>query len=103
MHESSFEKGMGKIMKHKNSFISIALAIIMIVSLCAVVGTTSVSAAGKGNPLPTGTGPSWCTLQGAKSQEMWLFVQGSDGALWYGIWYPMTTGWSQNGSPSAGH
>jgi len=26
---------------------------------------------------------------------MWLFVQGSDGALWYGIWYPMTTGWSQ--------
>ncbi len=96
-------------MKRKRNLITIATAAIVLVSLCAVCVSTSVSAATDsgsgasvkapaglvGNPMPAGTGPAWCTLQGASSQEMWLFAEGHDGALWYGIWQPLSTGWSQ--------
>ncbi len=96
-------------MKRKRNLITIAMATVVLVSLCAVCVSASESAATDsgsgasvkasaglvGNPMPAGTGPAWCTLQGASSQEMWLFAEGHDGALWYGIWQPLSTGWSQ--------
>ena len=63
----------------------------MLVSLCAVVSTTSVSAAPNsstnvqtpalvGNPIPAGSGPAVCA-QDANSLD--LFVRGADNQLWW--------------------
>ena len=96
-------------MKRKRNFITIAMAAVVLVSLCAVCVSTSVSAATDsgssiasvkaspnlvGTSMAAGTGPSWCTLQGSSTSDMWLFADGHDGALWYGIWHPLSTGWS---------
>ena len=64
-------------MKHKRSVISITIAAFMLVSLCAVCASTSVSA----NPIPGGTGPSSVDLKGTYLK--YVFVKGYDGALWY--------------------
>ncbi len=82
-------------MKCKRSFITIAMAAIVLVSLCAVCVSTSVSAADSGisranvkaspdlagNPIPANTGPSACIPK--PGNYFYLFVQGYDGALWY--------------------
>ena len=82
-------------MKRKRSFITIAMAAIVLVSLCAVCVSTSVSAADSGisrasvkaspdlvgNPIPANTGPSACIPK--HYHYFYLFVQGYDGALWY--------------------
>jgi hypothetical protein len=82
-------------MKRRRSFISIAMAAIVLVSLCAVCANTSVSAADSGisranvkaspelagNSIPASTGPSACIPK--PGNYFYLFVQGYDGALWY--------------------
>jgi hypothetical protein len=95
----------GIIMKHKRSVLSICMASIMLVSLCAVVSTTSVSAAQGssrasvqatpslvGSPIAAGTGPAVCILNG--TTDMYVFVKGYDGALWYKIWDTSTSSWT---------
>ncbi len=128
-------------MKHKRS-LSVALAAIMLLSLCAVYATTSVSAvtsdettskastvaepastvAGEGifknaatptttvvaveaknsrvavptpdltgSPIAAGTGPASCIRYG--TNDMYVFVKGSDGACWYRIWSTTTLNW----------
>jgi hypothetical protein len=81
-------------MKHKLAVVSIAMATLVLVSLCAVSASTSVSAADSGssrasatafppNLVPAGTGPSTCFLKGTLNQ--YVFVKGYDGALWYRV------------------
>lgn len=99
-------------MKHKRSLMSIAMASIMLISLCAVVSTTSVSAATSssrasvkatpdlvGAPIAAGTGPAACVLN--NSSSMYIFVKGYDGACWYRIWDTSmdywTGGWTSLG------
>jgi len=76
-------------MKHKRSIISIAMAALVLVSLCAV--SASVSAAPSsanvqapalvGAPIAPGSGPATCLLK--VNDHIYIFVKGSDGALWY--------------------
>jgi hypothetical protein len=82
-------------MKQKNRVISIALATVMLFSLCAVCASTSVSAADSGSsrasvkaspdlvgaPIPADTGPSSFITK--DERYFYLFVKGYDGALWY--------------------
>ncbi len=108
--------------KHKRSVRGIAMATIVIVSLCAVCVTTSASGAGSGsssasvkaspdlvgNPIPASTGPSECIPK--DYHYMYLFVQGYDGALWYnqenltGTNLPNWgwSGWASLGKPTTG-
>jgi hypothetical protein len=81
--------------KRKRSFISIVMATIVLLSLCAVYATTSMGAASSGssrasvqaspdlvgNPIPASTSPSDCIPKVLPYQ--FLFVKGYDGALWY--------------------
>jgi len=80
------------------------MASIMLISLCAVVSTTSVSAAPSssrasvkatpdlvGAPIAAGTGPAVCVLNG--TTDMYVFVKGNDSALWYRIWSTATFKW----------
>ncbi len=66
-----------RMMKYKSSVISITLAALVLVSLCAVCASTSVS----GNPIPADTSPSVCMPK--NSHYYYIFVKGYDGALWY--------------------
>jgi len=77
-------------MKHKRSLISIAMAIVVLVSLCAVYASTSVSAADEssanvqgslvGAPAGIVGTPAVCS-PGKGSFD--LFVRGTDNALWW--------------------
>jgi len=79
-------------MKHKRSLISIAMATLVVVSLCAVCASTSVSAAPSssanaetsaglvGAPAGVVGAPAVCS-QAANSLD--LFVRGTDNALWW--------------------
>jgi hypothetical protein len=76
-------------MTHKRSIISIALASIMLVSLCAVYASASVAAAPSTSAnvqapalvgAPVAGAPAVCSRDG-KSLD--LFVKGTDGALWW--------------------
>ena len=91
-------------MKHtdKRNLLSIAIAALMLVSLCAVDfsplsvsgvdgSKTNVQAANfVGGQLASGTGPAACA-QDANSLD--VFVQGTDNALWYRQ-YQAGSGWS---------
>jgi hypothetical protein len=78
-------------MKRKRSVITIAMAAIMLVSLCAVCTSTSAASSSSasvkaspnlvGNPIPANTAPSECIPKDYR--YIYLFVQGYDGALWY--------------------
>lgn len=84
-------------MKYQRSVSSIAIATLMLVSLCAVCTSTSVSAADGGSSrasveassnlvggVAAGTGPSACILVSTNTNgNLYLFAKGSDGALWY--------------------
>ena len=86
-------------MKQKNSIISITLATLLLVSLCAVCASTSVSA----NPLAAGASPALITPKG--SNYMFLFVKGYDGALWYNredLVHPNLPNWGWSGWTSLG-
>ena len=89
-------------MKHKRSIISIALASIMLVSLCAVCASTiSVSAADGstanvqsalvGAPAGIAGAPAVCKPY-VYGNYIALFVRGNDGALWWTNWKGTT--WS---------
>lgn len=71
------------------------MATLMLVSLCAVCTSTSVSAAPDpsppGKPIAAGTGPSACYLNG--SLTMYVSVKGYDGALWYRVFDFAAMGW----------
>jgi len=92
-------------MKHKSSLISIALATIMLVSLCAVCASTSVTAAAVDNSnnkapaqapslvgAPAGVvgAPAVCS-HAANSLD--LFIRGTDNAIWWRNW-TNGVGWS---------
>ena len=101
-------------MKRKNSIISITLATLLLVSLCTVCVSTSLSAAGGtssatvqppaalvGNPIPVGTGPSLII----SGNYMYIFVKGYDGALWYNrndLVTPNLPNWGWSGWMSLG-
>ena len=106
-------------MKRKRSFIIIAMAAIVLVSLCAVSANTSASAADSGssrasvnaspdlvgNPIPATTSPSVCIPKFLP--YCYLFVQGYDGALWYNRQVDYTndsssTNWGWGGWQSLG-
>jgi hypothetical protein len=101
-------------MKRKRSFITIAMATIVLVSLCAVCTSTSTSAASSsasvkaspnlvGNPIAAGTSPSACMPK--DFHYLYLFVQGYDGALWYNRQDLVTQGlpnWGWSGWTSLG-
>jgi hypothetical protein len=100
-------------MKHTRSIMSIAMATIVLLSLCAVYASTSVSAAQSssrpsvqatpslvGSPIAAGTSPAACGLNGTTS--MYVFVKGNDGALWYRIWNIGTEAWTGNWIPLGG-
>jgi hypothetical protein len=69
---------------------SIAMATLVVVSLCAVCASTSVSAATSsssnvqsglvGAPIPAGSAPAVCWTD---PWNVYLFVKGTDNALWY--------------------
>jgi hypothetical protein len=110
-------------MKHKRSLLSICMASIMLVSLCAVVGTTSVSAATSSANATTST-PANTSASAAESNSsanaitsaglvgapagivgapavcsrdansLDLFIRGTDNALWWRHWDGMTNTWS---------
>jgi Repeat of unknown function (DUF346) len=114
-------------MKQKKSFISIILATLMIVSLCAVLGTTSVSGATMGGTGPATTyvngGPGlvavdtssqvwfnnssvgvWSSIGGSATSSpaattlsnsvIYVFVRGTDNALWSKTTTDNGTSWS---------
>jgi len=80
--------------------------VVVLVSLCAVCASTSVSAAVRGGtsasvqatpnlvgaPIAAGTGPAACVLQGTSTT--YVFVKGGDGALWYRIWSTFAQTWN---------
>jgi len=89
-------------MKRKRTLLSIAMATLVLVSLCAVYASTSVSAAQGssanvqapalvGAPTSIVGAPAVCSLD-AKSLD--LFVRGADGALWWKHWNGTTLRWS---------
>jgi len=88
-------------MKHKRSLMSIAMATLLLVSLCAVYASTSVSAAdGSGSKAqpsaalvgaPVASAPALCAPN--VNRVDW-FVQGTDHALWHSYWSGSTGDWS---------
>jgi len=101
-------------MKRKRSLMSIVMATLVVVSLCAVYASASVSAADGGSsrasvqaapdlvgaPIAPGSGPAACVLQG--SNDMYVFVKGNDSALWYRIWSTTRYSWVGAWTPLGG-
>jgi hypothetical protein len=95
------------VMKHKLSIISIAMVTIMLVSLCMVCASTSVSAADSGRPsassanVQSGLVGAPAGIVGAPAvrahrlphepTSLELFARGGDNALWWRHWNPDTT------------
>jgi hypothetical protein len=87
---------------HKRNFISIAMAAVVLVSLCSVcVSPLSVSAVqeSNGNVLspamvgePVAGAPAVCSVYNSKNLD--LFVKGTDGALWWKHWDYTWATWS---------
>jgi len=86
-------------MKHKRSLVSIAIATIVIVSLCAVCASTSVTAADNSKatvqtPSLVGAavpgGASVCSIV----NDLYLFAKGTDNSLWWKHWTESTKTWT---------
>jgi len=83
-------------MKHKRSLMSIAVATVVLLSLCAVCASTNVTAA-QGNSAnvqtpalvgaPVAGALAVCSLN---ASNLDLFVNGTDGALWWKHWDSQT-------------
>jgi len=82
-------------MKHRRSLISIAMAILLLVSIFAVISSSTVSVNGQatGSTAPLGVSPPVGTAAGtAPAISSWgvgrldVFVQGTDNALWHKWW-----------------
>src|ERR1035437_4877671 len=85
--------------KRKRSLIGIAMATVVLLSLCAVCASTNVV----GNSIPANTAPSACIPR--DNRYCYLFVQGYDGACWYNRQDFGTTGlanWGWSGWTSLG-
>jgi hypothetical protein len=96
-HATTRHRKQGGIMKHKRSLLSIAMATLVLVSLCAVCASPlSVDAAAGSTPFvqasgaPVGSAPALCWRS---VNDLDVFVKGTDGALWYKHWN-VNSGWS---------
>jgi hypothetical protein len=98
-------------MKRKCTLISVAMTTLVLVSLCTVCASISVSAAVSssaniqsalvGAPAGVAGAPAVCKPY-VNGGYIALFVRGNDGALWWESWDGTWSGWTSLGAPAGG-